>query len=189
VTADARRFLLDAGTSSAYGARELKRTIQRYVMQPIAASVVDGQVGARAIVRVGLDESGAGLTLETIGGVETEAAEPPAALVVAEQGKFTEWLTGVLTSAGYRVMTASTPAAARRAAATRPPDAALIDTDISDGGDGAQLALELMDSSATRKVVLMSARHDGRHVRQAGVPLLRKPFLRQDVLATLGCPS
>jgi ATP-dependent Clp protease ATP-binding subunit ClpA len=38
-----RRFLLERGVSREYGARELKRTLQRYVLQPLAAVVTSGK--------------------------------------------------------------------------------------------------------------------------------------------------
>jgi ATP-dependent Clp protease ATP-binding subunit ClpA len=60
VSVAARRFLLDKGTSSEYGARELKRTILREVTQPLAAMVAKGEVAAEALVRV---EHGGGLAL------------------------------------------------------------------------------------------------------------------------------
>ena len=43
VTAAARQFVLDLGTSEEYGARELKRTIHRLLTQPIAALVAMGR--------------------------------------------------------------------------------------------------------------------------------------------------
>ncbi|MDP9113216.1 MAG: AAA family ATPase [Acidobacteriota bacterium] len=63
VSAAARRFLLGKGTSSEYGARELKRTILRELTQPLAAMVARGEVAAEAVVRV--DHSGgSALTIE-----------------------------------------------------------------------------------------------------------------------------
>jgi ATP-dependent Clp protease ATP-binding subunit ClpA len=63
VSPEARRFLLDKGTSSEYGARELKRTILRELTQPLAAMVANGEVPAECVVRV---EHDGGLAL-TIG--------------------------------------------------------------------------------------------------------------------------
>ena len=63
VSAAARRFLLDKGTSSEYGARELKRTILRELTQPLAAMVANGEVAAEAMVRVDHD-GGLALTIE-----------------------------------------------------------------------------------------------------------------------------
>ena len=45
VSGEACEFLLARGTSSTYGARELKRTIHRQLMQPMAVMVSSGQAG------------------------------------------------------------------------------------------------------------------------------------------------
>ncbi len=58
-----RRFLLEQGTSSQYGARELKRTIHRHLMHPLAALVADGGVEPGAIVRCDVHAGGKRLDL------------------------------------------------------------------------------------------------------------------------------
>ena len=52
VTDSARRFLLEKGTSAAYGARELKRTILREITQPLANMLADGEIEPGDLVRV-----------------------------------------------------------------------------------------------------------------------------------------
>ena len=59
----ARRFLLEQGTSSLYGARELKRAIHRHLMHPLSALVADGCVPPGAIVRCDLHSGGKRLDL------------------------------------------------------------------------------------------------------------------------------
>lgn len=59
----ARRFLLEQGTSSQYGARELKRAIHRHLMHPLAGLVADGCVPPGAIVRCDLHSGGKRLDL------------------------------------------------------------------------------------------------------------------------------
>ena len=54
VSAKLKRFLLDKGTSLRYGARELKRTIQRFILQPLAGVINDGQVPPGALVDMDL---------------------------------------------------------------------------------------------------------------------------------------
>lgn len=49
-TMSARNLLLDLGTSLEFGARELKRTVQRNFIQPVAALVAQGQVAPGAAV-------------------------------------------------------------------------------------------------------------------------------------------
>jgi ATP-dependent Clp protease ATP-binding subunit ClpA len=55
VPARTRRFLLEKGTSEEYGARELKRTIQRHLIHPLAAMVAAGDIDPGAHVRVDVD--------------------------------------------------------------------------------------------------------------------------------------
>jgi ATP-dependent Clp protease ATP-binding subunit ClpA len=49
-TASGRNLLLDRGTSIEFGARELKRTVQRNFMQPVAALVAKGRIPPGATV-------------------------------------------------------------------------------------------------------------------------------------------
>jgi ATP-dependent Clp protease ATP-binding subunit ClpC len=48
----ARSFLLGIGASDEYGARELKRTLQRNVVQPLASLVASGLVAPESVVEV-----------------------------------------------------------------------------------------------------------------------------------------
>jgi ATP-dependent Clp protease ATP-binding subunit ClpA len=52
VTKSARLLLLQRGTSEEYGARELKRTIHRMLVQPLAAHVSAGAIAPDQVVRV-----------------------------------------------------------------------------------------------------------------------------------------
>ena len=56
VPSEARQFLLEKGTSAEYGARELNRTIHRYLTQPLATLVATNQVSPGARVRVDVAE-------------------------------------------------------------------------------------------------------------------------------------
>ncbi len=47
----ARRFLIERGTSKEYGARELKRTMQRQLIQPLACLIAGGEIGPGGRVR------------------------------------------------------------------------------------------------------------------------------------------
>ncbi len=61
----ARKFLLARGTSSEYGARELKRTILRKLTQPLAAMVEANQIAPESAVQVGYEGDGEYLTICT----------------------------------------------------------------------------------------------------------------------------
>jgi len=54
VTGPARRFLLKRGTSEEYGARELKRVLQRELVQPLASLAASGEIDPGTDVRVEL---------------------------------------------------------------------------------------------------------------------------------------
>lgn len=54
VTPKLRRFLLAKGVSREYGARELKRTLQRYVLQPLASAVTSGKTQAGCVATMDL---------------------------------------------------------------------------------------------------------------------------------------
>jgi ATP-dependent Clp protease ATP-binding subunit ClpA len=64
LTRSARELLLDRGTSTEYGARELKRTILRLITQPLAQLVEQGRVPAEALVLVERDGDGLQLSVE-----------------------------------------------------------------------------------------------------------------------------
>ena len=65
ITPKARRFLLQKGTSQEYGARELKRTLQRFLVQPLASLVADGQISPGSHVRADLSPRKDKLILRT----------------------------------------------------------------------------------------------------------------------------
>ncbi len=62
---EARQFLLQKGTSAEYGARELNRTIHRYLTQPLATLVATNQVNPGARVRVDVAEDGQSLNIRS----------------------------------------------------------------------------------------------------------------------------
>jgi ATP-dependent Clp protease ATP-binding subunit ClpA len=73
VSEEARRFLLEQGTSEEYGARELKRTMHRHVIQPLARVVLERMARPGEVVRVEPAESGRGLCFRAGAGSYTAA--------------------------------------------------------------------------------------------------------------------
>lgn len=57
-TPEARQLLLREGTDAKYGARHLKRSIERYLVHPLANLIATGQVQAQDQIIIELDESG-----------------------------------------------------------------------------------------------------------------------------------
>jgi ATP-dependent Clp protease ATP-binding subunit ClpA len=66
VSDEARRFLLEKGTSEEYGARELKRTILRKLTQPLAAMVTEGLIEPGDVVRAEPSGDGEWLSLVVV---------------------------------------------------------------------------------------------------------------------------
>jgi len=75
VTDEARAFLAREGYDPAFGARPLKRAIQRYVQDPLALYLLDEEVAEGTRIVVAPDAEGRRLTFE---------AKPPSALALPE---------------------------------------------------------------------------------------------------------
>jgi len=69
---EARHFLAEKGYDPAYGARPLKRTIQKLVQDPLAEKILGGEILDGAAVEVGLE--GGHLTFRTTGAPVEQAA-------------------------------------------------------------------------------------------------------------------
>ncbi len=67
VSARSRRFLLERGTSVEYGARELKRTLQRLLIRPLASLLSAGDISPGTNVRVDLNARKDKLVIRDIG--------------------------------------------------------------------------------------------------------------------------
>ena len=63
VTDEARRWLARRGYDPAYGARPLKRLIQRSINDPLAMALLDGRYGDGSVVTVDMAPDGEGLLL------------------------------------------------------------------------------------------------------------------------------
>jgi ATP-dependent Clp protease ATP-binding subunit ClpB len=62
VTSAAREFLLSEGADMKYGARHLKRSIERNLVHPLSNLIATGQVRGGDLLRVDMDTSGSRLT-------------------------------------------------------------------------------------------------------------------------------
>ncbi|MCZ6764573.1 MAG: ATP-dependent chaperone ClpB [Alphaproteobacteria bacterium] len=54
----AKAWLAEAGYDPAYGARPLKRTIQRHLQDPLSSLILEGRIGDGGMVRVGANDTG-----------------------------------------------------------------------------------------------------------------------------------
>jgi len=68
VSDDAKEFLLAEGTDVRYGARHLKRTIDRLVVQPLASLIASRQVKAGDVIAVDHEAGSVAMTFSRVGG-------------------------------------------------------------------------------------------------------------------------
>ena len=66
LTEPARQLILAAGSDAAYGARPLKRALQRMIQDPLAIKILNGEVVHGAHVRIGVDHKSNQLQFETM---------------------------------------------------------------------------------------------------------------------------
>ncbi len=71
VTDDAVEFLVDKGYDQKFGARPLRRAIQRYLEDPLSEKILLAQFGAGAEIEVDVDPEGDRLTLREASATKT----------------------------------------------------------------------------------------------------------------------
>lgn len=180
-----RQWLIERGTSAEYGARELKRTIHKYLTQPLATLVAKDQVEPGSRLRVDIKPENDGLTLRSVGTGEASAPAHPTILVVDDNRDLLQFLERLMAESGWELMTAETAAAARKLVAKRKPNAALLDYMLPDG-NGVELAQQLKQMVPTLQVTVMTgstlAPEEDAICEEHDFPVLRKPFLATDVM-------
>ncbi len=184
----ARAFLLEQGTSTEYGARELNRTIHRHLTQPLASMVITGNVQPGAQVEVTHEENEDNLTIKVVGIKEPLPEQPPVVLVVDDNEALLRWFQKMLSGRGYELMTAPSISAANTLLAERPADAAFIDCFLPDG-NGVELAMRILRDMPIAQVIIMSGATPDQEDRivceHYDLPVMLKPFVAQDVVKLL----
>lgn len=67
---NARKWLADQGYDPSYGARPLKRVIQKSILNPMATMMIEGHIKDGSAVNVGVTEDGSNLVLNPVGAGE-----------------------------------------------------------------------------------------------------------------------
>jgi ATP-dependent Clp protease ATP-binding subunit ClpA/CheY-like chemotaxis protein len=188
VTQASKQFLLERGTSAEYGARELKRTIHRYLTQPLAALVAKGGVEPGAQVLVDWTPGQESLIMTPGEGRREPVPAEPIIMVVDDNQGLLTWLEQELKASGFQPVVFAALQDATQALDKIRPDAAVIDVMLPDG-NGVHLAVQLRKRFARLPVVVMSGM--ALHTEEAaicdsyGFQTLYKPFLSQDVKSVL----
>jgi ATP-dependent Clp protease ATP-binding subunit ClpC len=74
---EARDWLADAGYDPAFGARPLRRALQKFVESPLAVSLLSGEFAAGDTIRVEVDEAGENLIFRPVSrGIPANQVEP-----------------------------------------------------------------------------------------------------------------
>jgi CheY-like chemotaxis protein len=188
VPPEARQFLIDKGTSSEYGARELNRTIHRFLTQPLATLVAANLVSPGAQVRVELAEDGEKLEIRATDAAPKSVHANPTVLLVDDNRDLLHFLERLMADAGWRLLTAESATEAKRLVMENKPDAALLDYMLPDG-NGVELGAEFLQTKPDMLVIVMTGTilppEEEAICEENHFPVLRKPFLASDVMAQI----
>jgi len=111
---ETRQYLLKKGTSAEYGARELNRTIHRYLTQPLATMVATNQISPGARVRVDVNEPDDKLNIRSQDIDGAVAPVHPTVLLVDDNRDLLHFLERLMADAGWTLLTAESATEAKR---------------------------------------------------------------------------
>src|SRR5258708_5528303 len=154
---ETRQFLLQKGTSSDYGARELNRTIHRSLTQPLATMVATNQINAGARVRVDVNEAEDKLVIRAQDTTGVAAPAHPTVLLVDDNRDLLHFLERLMADAGWTLLTAESATEAKRLMQEHKPNAALLDYMLPDG-NGVELGVEFLQNVPQMLVIVMTGR-------------------------------
>jgi ATP-dependent Clp protease ATP-binding subunit ClpA len=185
ISPESRQFLLEKGTSAEYGARELNRTIHRFLTQPLATMVATNQVSAGAKVRVDVAAPPEKLSIHALESEVAPVAAHPTVLLVDDNRDLLHFLERLMGDAGWTLFTAESATEARRLALLHKPNAALLDYMLPDG-NGVELGVEFLQAVPNMLVIVMTGTilppEEEALCEEHNFPVLRKPFLASDVV-------
>jgi CheY-like chemotaxis protein len=184
VPKESRDFLLRAGTSSQYGARELNRTIHRQLTQPLATMVATGQIPAGGRIRVDLTEDKAGLVIFAEP-ADPESTPHPTVLIVDDNRDLLRFLERLMAQSGWKLLTAETAEAGRELVSRERPSVALLDYVLPDE-NGVALGVRLREMAPGIPVIIMSGAElpgkDQITCEEHDFQILQKPFLANEIM-------
>jgi CheY-like chemotaxis protein len=181
---ETRQFLLQKGTSAEYGARELNRTIHRYLTQPLATMVATNQISPGAAVRAEIGD-GEKLEIRARDAEGTPAPAHPTVLLVDDNRDLLHFLERLMADAGWTLLTAESATEAKKLMQKHKPNAALLDYLLPDG-NGVELGVEFLRAVPQMLVIVMTGTilpaEEEALCEEHTFPVLRKPFLASDVM-------
>ena len=185
VPKESREFLLKAGTSAQYGARELNRTVHRQLTQPLATMVATGQIPAGGKIRVDLSEDKASLVIHSAESGEREVTAHPTVLIVDDNRDLLRFLERLMVQSGWKLLTAETAESGRALVEREKPDVALLDYVLPDG-NGVALGVKIREVAPGIPVIIMSGAElpgkDQITCEEHDFQILQKPFLANEII-------
>ncbi len=184
VPRESREFLLKAGTSAQYGARELNRTVHRQLTQPLATMVATGQIPAGGKIRVDLLADKSGLVIHTEPS-DPESTPHPTVLIVDDNRDLLRFLERLMAQSGWKLLTAETAEAGRELVSRERPSVALLDYVLPDE-NGVALGVRLREMAPGIPVIIMSGAElpgkDQITCEEYDFQILQKPFLANEIM-------
>lgn len=182
---ETRQWLIERGTSPEYGARELKRTIHKFLTQPLATLVAKNQIEPGSRVRAEIDRGNEALSLRVTSSGEEPIPSHPTVLLVDDNRDLLQFLERLMAESGWELLAAETAREALQLVAKRKPNAALLDYMLADG-NGVELAQQLKQMVPNVQVIMMTGSilppEEEAICEEHDFPVLRKPFLASDVM-------
>jgi CheY-like chemotaxis protein len=182
---ESRQFLLKKGTSAEFGARELNRTIHRFLTQPLATMVATNQINPGGLVRTEVGDDGKLNIRAQEGDNVNPVPAHPTVLLVDDNRDLLHFLERLMADAGWTLLTAENATEAKRLMQENRPNAALLDYMLPDG-NGVELGVEFLQSVPQMLVIVMTGTilppEEEALCEEHDFPVLRKPFLASDVM-------
>jgi CheY-like chemotaxis protein/MoxR-like ATPase len=183
----ARNFLLGRGVSVQYGARELKRTVYRFLTQPLATMVAENLIPPGSVVRVEADPAGSKLDLLVR---SSDKVQPPPGkpvlLIVDDNAELLKYFRTILSNERWDLKTAASAESALTCCEENAVTLALVDYMLPDM-DGLALSKQLRAKNPALELIMMTGGGEMSLNEESGlgsdVPILQKPFLMGDLIS------
>ncbi|MGO8791086.1 MAG: AAA family ATPase, partial [Terriglobia bacterium] len=187
LTPAAKQFLIDRGTSTEYGARELKRIVHRHLTQPLATMVAERRIKTARRVVADLSPAGDTLGLDAVRDATAAPSTPakPVMLIVDDNLELLRFLTGVLQAQSVEVITGENGEQALSMPRDKRIDLALVDYMLPDQ-DGLKVSTRLRRERPSLQVIIMTGGNlsagDEEVCSREGWALIQKPFLTEELM-------
>jgi CheY-like chemotaxis protein len=185
---ETRQWLMEKGTSTEYGARELKRTIHRHVTQHLASMVSRRQITPGCRVRLEVAPEGDRVLFAVRSSGRTPLPTHPVVLLVDDNPELLRFMAHEAALAGWEPVQAKTLAEAKRLQVKHRPHAMVIDLEMS-GGLGFDFALLTREGTPGLHIAVTGSAEIEKRLQSdceaLDLDVVAKPFRMSSVLNRL----